>query len=450
MSRRRDEGQRGLYSGDSRNVPLAARMRPRTFEEFVGQAHLLGPGKPLRRVLESGNLTSMIFWGPPGSGKTTLALLIAGAVGAHFERLSAVMAGVADVRRIAEEARHRLEREGRRTVLFLDEVHRFNRAQQDSVLPYVEDGTLIFLGATTENPSFSIIGPLLSRCRVYRLEPLTPEEVRIVVQRAVVDAERGLGQLKIGLTPEALDYLVHNSGGDARVALTVLEMAANVALSEGSESIGPSLVAEIFQRRILKEGASIEAHYDMTSALIKAIRASDPDAAIYWLARLLESEEDPLFVARRLVISAAEDIGLADPQALVVAVAAQQAAYFVGMPEAFLPLSEAALYLAVAPKSNSALRAYLAARSLIDEKGELPVPMFLRNAPTGLMRAEGYGKGYRYAHEESQEAERARREGRPFQNCLPSELSGYRLYMPGRHGWEAEQPWWPYRAQAGE
>jgi putative ATPase len=354
------------------------------------------------------------------------------------------------VRRIAAAARERLEREGRRTVLFLDEVHRFNRAQQDAILPYLEDGTLIFLGATTENPSFSLTGPLLSRCRVYRLEPLTADEVKAIVLRALSDRDRGLGKLGLQLPPEALEYLVQQSGGDARTALTALEMAAEVATADGSRIIGRELLAQIFQRRLLKEGSSAEAHYNMASALIKSIRSSDPDAAIYWLARILEAEQDPLFVARRLVISAAEDVGLADPQALVVAVAAQQAALFVGMPEAFLPLSQAALYLSLAPKSNSALRAYAAARSLIEDKGELQVPLFLRNAPTGLMRTLGYGKGYRYAHEEAEEAEKARLEGRPFQNCLPEEISDHQLYRPGAHGWEARQPWFAYRSRSHE
>ncbi len=439
-----------MYSGDLSHVPLPERMRPRTLEEFVGQAHLLGPGKPLRVMVETGNLGSLILWGPPGSGKTTLALLMARAAGAHFERLSAVAAGVADVRRIAVEARKRLEEEGRRTVLFLDEVHRFNRAQQDAVLPYLEDGTLILLGATTENPSFSIIGPLLSRCRVYRLDPLKPDEMRGIVLRALEDQERGLGGLQVELLPDALDRLVDLSGGDARVALTVLEMAAQAAAVEGSRTVGRDLVLEMFQRRPLREGASLEAHYDLASALIKSIRSSDPDAAVYWLARILEAEQDPLFVARRLVISAAEDIGLADPQALVVAIAAQQAVHFIGMPEAFLPLSEAVLYLALAPKSNSALRAYAQARELIEEKGELPVPLFLRNAPTGLMRAMGYGEGYQYPHGQAAEAERARLGGRPFQNCLPEEISGAKLYSPGEAGWEGSQPWTDYRKRSGQ
>ncbi len=444
MGRSGDTCQRSFFEHESGIAPLAARMRPRSFEEFVGQKHLIGAGKSLRRLAESGNLVSLILWGPPGSGKTSLAVLLAKTTGAYFERLSAVTAGVADVRRIAERAKQRLLRERRRTVLFLDEVHRFNRAQQDAILPYVEDGTLIFLGATTENPSFSIIPPLLSRCRVYRLEPLTTDDLRAIIQAALQDHERGLGRLRLELKPDALDYLLAMSGGDARVALSVLELAAS-SIAPGENTIDTDLLATIFQKRQLREGASPDTHFQLASALIKSIRASDPDAAIYWLARLLEAEEDPVFVARRLVLSAAEDIGLADPQAFVVAVAAQQAVQSIGMPEAFLPLSEVTLYLALAPKSNSALRAYTQARALIEEKGELPVPMFLRNAPTGLTRALGFGVGYRYPHEEPTVAEDARQLGKPFQNCLPQELGNVRLYKPGLHGWEANQPWWSHR-----
>lgn len=363
----------------------------------------------LRGLAESGKLPSLILWGPPGSGKTTLAGLISGQAGAHQVNLSAVTSGVADLRRIIAEARQ-ARKLGRRTVLFVDELHRWNKAQQDAVLPHVEDGTVTLIGATTENPSFEVISPLLSRTRVFRLEALGDEDLRRI-------ARRGLEELRVEIEPEALDALVAGARGDARVALNGLETAAGLA--EGGR-IQTGQVEQALQAKHLLYDREGDQHYDIVSAMIKSIRDSDPDAAVYWMARMLEAGEDPLFVARRLVISAAEDVGLADPQALGVAVAAQQAAHFVGMPEAVLPLSEAAVYLARAAKSNSAMRAYGAAAQAIRETGNLPVPLHLRNAATGLMRALGYGRGYKYAHDFPG--------ARVEQQRLPKELQGRRFY----------------------
>ncbi|HVA33659.1 MAG TPA: replication-associated recombination protein A [Candidatus Baltobacteraceae bacterium] len=405
------------------SVPLAARMRPLSLEEFVGQAQLVGPGRALRRAIESDALPSMILWGPPGTGKTTLAEVVARSTGAHFERMSAVSAGVADLRRVAAEAQAR-QRVGKRTVLFVDEIHRFNKAQQDAVLPHVEDGTIVLIGATTENPSFEVNSALLSRARVFVLASLSDDDVGQIVDRALRDAQRGLGAMQIDLDDDARHALIGLANGDARAALNALEFAvASAPQRDGRRMVDKALIHEAMQRRGSLYDKAGEAHYDTVSAFIKSIRASDPDAAIYWLARMLDGGEDPLFVARRLVILASEDVGLADRHALPLAIAAQQAAHFVGMPEGFYPLAHATLYLANAPKSNTVGRTYGAALADVEQTRNDPVPLHLRNAPTGLMRGLGYGKDYHYAHDDYAVK----------QFNLPENLRGRVYYEPGKN-----------------
>ncbi len=381
-------------------MPLAARMRPRTLDEFVGQEPLLGKGRPLRTAIERDAVPSMVLWGPPGSGKTTLAQIVASSTGAHFEGMSAVSAGVADLRRVVGEAKAR-GRVGMRTVLFIDEIHRFNKAQQDAILPYVEDGTITFIGATTENPSFEVNSALLSRARVFVLQPLSDDDIGDIVDRALEDRERGLGDRNVTLDAEGRRLLISLANGDARAALNALEFAAASATArDDGGAIDASLVREAVQRRASQYDKGGEMHYDIISAFIKSVRASDADASLYWLARMIDGGEDPLFIARRLVILASEDVGLADSNGLQVAVAAQQAVHFIGMPEGFFPLAHATLYLATAPKSNEVGRAFSAAMEDVVETRNDPVPMHLRNAPTGLMRQLGYGKGYHYAHDD--------------------------------------------------
>jgi putative ATPase len=414
----------------SGSMPLAARMRPRTLDELLGQDHLLAPGRALRRALDVDRVPSMVLWGPPGSGKTTLAEVIAHLTHARFVALSAVTAGVADLRKVIDEARRVPDQ---RTILFIDEVHRWNKAQQDAVLPHAENGTVTLIGATTENPSFEVNAALLSRVRVFTLKALSDEDIATIVHRALEDAERGLGERHLSIAADALKHLVERSNGDGRIALNALELAADATESAGNDTIELSVIEDSVQQRALLYDKGGDAHYDTISAFIKSVRGSDPDAAVYWLARMLESGEDLMFVARRLVILAGEDVGLADPRALSVAVAAQQAAHFVGMPEAMFPLAEATLYLATAPKSNSVGRAYSAAMEAVRETRNDPVPLHLRNAVTGLMRGMGYGRDYRYSHDFSQDDPR-----RWAQTYLPENLGNRRFYTAGDQGFEAD------------
>ncbi|TET50353.1 MAG: replication-associated recombination protein A [Dehalococcoidia bacterium] len=423
------------------SMPLAARMRPQTLDQFVGQEHLVAEGRVFRKCIEADQLPSMVLWGPPGSGKTTLAYIIASVTRAQFSPLSAVSAGVADLRRVMGEAGKRLKLSGQRTILFVDEIHRFNKAQQDAVLPFVENGTVTFIGATTENPSFEVIAPLLSRSRVFRLNPLSDDQVRLIVEAAIKDEERGLGKLHIGLNEEALRHLVAMSDGDARVALNALEMATSATSpdAEGVRSIDLPAIEEALQHRALLYDKTGDQHHDVISALHKSLRGSDPDASLYWLGRMLEAGEDPLFIARRLVRFASEDVGVADPQALVIAMAAQQAVHFVGFPEGNLALAEAVVYLAAAPKSNSLYKAYSRVRQDIQDGRNEPVPLHLRNPVTGLMRRMGYGKGYEYAHDHPGHFVK--------QQNLPPSLRGKRYYIPGDQGYEKEiadrlKKWW--------
>ena len=407
---------RGMFDDSAvveRGAPLAARMRPRTLDEIVGQEHLVGSEAPLRRAIEVDAPPSCILWGPPGSGKTSIARVIARITNARFATLSAVSSGVADLRKVIASAEAGRRDGLARTMLFIDEIHRFNKAQQDAVLHAVEDGTITLIGATTENPSFEVVAPLLSRARVFKLEPLEPGDVKALLIRALNDAERGLGPDPPQVEDEAIEALATYGAGDARVALNALEAAVRDAQAQHGAVTVETI--ETVAQRALPYDKGGDSHYDTISAFIKSVRGSDPDAAVYWLARMLEAGEDPMFVARRIVILAAEDVGLADPQALPVAVAAQQATHLIGMPECSLALSEAAIYLARAPKSNSAMRAYSAAVGAVRERGALSVPLHLRNAPTGLMAAHGYGKGYQYAHDYEDAVA-------PDQQHLPDEL----------------------------
>jgi putative ATPase len=424
--------ERGRRSGGRPDAPLADRLRPRTLDEILGQDEVLGPGKPLRRAIELDQLRSLILWGPPGSGKTTLAFVIRGLTDAHFDAVSAVLSGVKEVREILREAEERRRREGRRTIVFIDEIHRFNKAQQDALLSHVESGDIVLIGATTENPSFEVNAALLSRSRVVVLEPLEEEHLRTILGLAVGDAERGLASLRPEVAEDAIAFLARASDGDARTALNVLELAVLTTppAEDGARRVGLSGMRETFARKALLYDRAGEEHFNVISALHKSVRNSDADAGLYWLARMLEAGEDPLYIARRLVRFASEDVGLADPQALVLAVAAQQAVHFIGLPEGALALAELVVYLAAAPKSNAVYLAYgEAVRDALETRAE-PVPLWIRNAPTPLMKELGYGKGYRYAHDEA--------EGVSAMECLPESLAGRRYYRPTDRGSEAD------------
>jgi len=430
-------------------APLATRMRPATFHEFVGQEHLIGQGKVLRRAIEAGRIPSIVLWGPPGSGKTTLAYVIANTTGSHFNAVSAVSAGVGDLRRIVEEAKSHRKVYQQRTILFIDEIHRFNKTQQDAILPFVEDGTVTLIGATTENPSFEVTSPLLSRCQVLTLNPLVEDELRIIIMRALKDRLKGLGALNVELSPEALNHLIIMSKGDARIVLNALEMAALTTPpdAQGKRKIPLDTIEDAVQHPALRYDKDGDQHYDLISALHKSMRGSDPDASLYWLTRMLEAGEDPLYVARRLVRFASEDVGMADPQALVVAMAAQQAVHFIGMPEGNLALAEAVVYLATAPKSNSLYQAYSRIQKEIKQGSADSVPLHLRNPVTPLMKEMGYGKGYKYAHDYPGHFVQ--------QQNLPASLQGKQYYFPGDQGYEKQitarlKAWWQDRRKTDE
>jgi putative ATPase len=419
-------------SESSPHAPLAERMRPRTVAEFSGQEHLVGEGRILRRMIENDSLASLILWGPPGCGKTTLAHIIAAETKSHFIFFSAILSGVKEIRETFREA-ERYAARGIRTILFIDEIHRFNKSQQDAFLPYIEKGVVTIIGATTENPSFEVIAPLLSRCRVLTLQQLEPDRVRGLLILALTDCERGLGSRALSATDEALDFLASQAGGDARIALNTLEVAAGLASTplsnlEKGGNITLEIAQEALQKKALLYDKGGEEHYNVISAFIKSLRGSDPDAALYWLARMLEAGEDPIFILRRMIIMASEDIGNADPRALQVAVSALQAFQVIGLPEGRIIMGQAVTYLATAPKSNASYVGINSALAEVRKSGALPVPLHIRNAPTKLMKEQGYGKGYQYAHDYE--------DGYAGQECLPEKLVGKKFYEPKGHGYE--------------
>jgi len=409
-------------------APLADRIRPVNLTEFLGQKHILGPGKPLRKLITSDAISSIILWGPPGSGKTTIAKIIAEKTKSEFIQISAVTSSVAEVRQIIKKGKDRIKFEGRRTILFVDEIHRFNKAQQDAFLPWVENGTIILVGATTENPSFEVTSPLMSRTKVFKLEPLTDNNLKAIIMRALKDQKRGLGKLNLKIEPKAITYIINHSGGDARVALNALEFAA-LTKKDRHKIINLEDAKEAAHQKSIYYDKQGDYHYDTISAFIKSIRGSDPDAALYWLARMIDAGEDPRFIARRMIILASEDIGNADPHALMVATAAASAVEYVGLPEAQLNLAQATTYLASAPKSNASYLAYLNALKDVKTKKIEPVPIHLRNAPTDLMRDLGFGRDYQYAHNFAEHFA-------PDQEYRPKKLQDKIYYKPSEQGFE--------------
>jgi putative ATPase len=441
------EERRAAAAGRGRRAPLAARMRPQGLEEFVGQERIIGPGTWLRQAIESDDLSSVILYGPAGTGKSTLAHIIAGRTEAHFESYSAVTSGVADIRRVTKQAGERVRARGQKTILFVDEIHRFNKAQQDAFLPFVEDGTIVLIGSTTENPYFEINAPLVSRSRIFVFEPLTQEQIGVIVDRALADEERGLGGLDLELTSEAREHIINLANGDARAALNALEAAAQRARQEGERAISVEMAEDAAQRRVLKYDRDGDTHYDVISAYIKSLRGGDPDAALYWLARMISAGEDPRFIARRLVIQSAEDVGNADPMALVVATAAAHAVEYVGLPEAQIPLAQATVYVATAPKSNASYLGIARAMEDVRDRVVPTVPKHLRDANYPGAKSFGHGEGYAYPHDHPGHFVR--------QEYLPEGTQSRRYYEPTEEGYEKKikgrmEEWEKRRRQTGQ